>query len=76
VCCEFVDDPDPMQPKRKQVAAFVAKALGAWALAAKKPADAAKRLVTTRGRYTDDVIPRRLTCSIPLSSSLSPAMPS
>jgi ABC-type nitrate/sulfonate/bicarbonate transport system substrate-binding protein len=44
---DLLNDPDPMQPKRKQVAAFVAKALGAWALAAKKPDDAAKRLVAT-----------------------------
>ena len=38
---------DPDVSKRKQVAAFVAKALGAWALAAKKPDDAAKRLIAT-----------------------------
>jgi ABC-type nitrate/sulfonate/bicarbonate transport system substrate-binding protein len=44
---DLLNDPDPMQPKRKQVAAFVAKALGAWALAAKKPDDAARRLVAT-----------------------------
>lgn len=40
---DLLNDPD----KRKQVAAFVAKALGAWALAAKKPHDAAKRLIAT-----------------------------
>jgi ABC-type nitrate/sulfonate/bicarbonate transport system substrate-binding protein len=44
---DLLNDPDPMQPKRKQVAAFVAKALGSWALAAENPGDAAKRLVAT-----------------------------
>lgn len=44
---DLLNDPDPAQPERKQVAAFVAKALGAWAQAAKKPDEAAKRLVAT-----------------------------
>jgi ABC-type nitrate/sulfonate/bicarbonate transport system substrate-binding protein len=46
-------DPVRLDANRKRIGKFVAEYLGAWAKAAKKPADAAKRLVKT---YKDETI--------------------
>jgi hypothetical protein len=55
VRADLLTEPDPLRAatNRKYIAEFVARALGAWASAANKPTDAAKRLVKT---YEEDGI--------------------
>jgi ABC-type nitrate/sulfonate/bicarbonate transport system substrate-binding protein len=53
VRADLLTEPDPLRAaaNRKRIADYVARLLGAWASAANKPADAAKRLVKT---YAED----------------------
>jgi ABC-type nitrate/sulfonate/bicarbonate transport system substrate-binding protein len=55
VRADLLTEPDPLRAaaNRKRIADYVARMLGAWASAANKPADAAKRLVKT---YAEDSI--------------------
>lgn len=55
VRADLLTEPDPVRAaaNRKRIADYVARILGAWASAANKPADAAKRLVKT---YAEDSI--------------------